>query len=89
MEGEDDTKYEEVLGIHISEAYKRIRGDVANVEWRSLVCHSVACPKQVFTSWVALHGRLRTEDVLLKWDMQITGDCVLCGCHLETLPHLF
>ncbi|KAG5618655.1 hypothetical protein H5410_018479 [Solanum commersonii] len=41
--------------INISEAYRRIRGDVANVEWRSLVCHSVACPKQVFTLWVALH----------------------------------
>lgn len=50
----------------ICEAYKQIIGEATNVEWRSLICHSTACPKQVFTLWIVLHGRLRTKDVLFK-----------------------
>ncbi|KAK6795539.1 hypothetical protein RDI58_008993 [Solanum bulbocastanum] len=52
---------------------------------------SLSCLPQtsVYVMGSTLHGRLRTKDVLLKWGMQITRDCVLCGSHLETLPHLF
>ncbi|PHT29523.1 hypothetical protein CQW23_30893 [Capsicum baccatum] len=40
---------------------------------------------QVFALWLTRHGRLRTQNVLLKWDMPINGDCVLCGSKLVVL----
>lgn len=36
----------------ISAAYKNLRGDVENVNWRSQINHNVACPKQVFILWL-------------------------------------
>lgn len=45
--------------------------------------------KTVSSTSEALHGKLRTKDVLLKWDKTINGDRVLCECPSENLQHLF
>ncbi|XP_059315596.1 uncharacterized protein LOC132066268 [Lycium ferocissimum] len=70
-------------------AYKMLRGAVTLVPWRGLVCHNVACPKHVFILWLALLGRMRTKDLLLKWGMGINGTCVLCNNQPETIEHLY
>ncbi|PHT29524.1 hypothetical protein CQW23_30894 [Capsicum baccatum] len=43
---------------------------------------------QVFALWLTHHGRLRAEDVLLKWGMPINGDCVLCGGYAGIRPKI-
>ncbi|XP_060200091.1 uncharacterized protein LOC132628310 [Lycium barbarum] len=73
----------------ISKVYTAIRGDVQNVEWKHLVCHNSAEPRQVFILWLQLWGRLRTKEVLLKWGLTVSPTCVLCDQAPENANHLF
>ncbi|XP_060190500.1 uncharacterized protein LOC132619685 [Lycium barbarum] len=74
--------------FHIQAAYIALRGPVTEVAWSSLICHSVASPRTVFILWLALLGRLRTQDLLIKWGIDVNGTCVLCKNGLETQEHL-
>lgn len=73
----------------INDTYKLLRGPVANVSWRGLICHNATCPKHIFIQWLALLGRMRTKDLLLSWRMEVTSCCVLCDAHSETQQYLF
>ncbi|XP_026439688.1 uncharacterized protein LOC113338492 [Papaver somniferum] len=42
-----------------------------------------------FISWLALHGRLKTRDKLLKWGVSENDKCVLCDNGSESVAHLF
>lgn len=52
----------------ISKAYSQIRGAVPSVNWRELVCHNCAEPRQTFILWLQLHGRLRTKRRLVEME---------------------
>lgn len=45
---------------------------------------NVACPTQTFILWIALLGRTRTKELLLKWNMTVNIKCVFVN-HSETL----
>nr|XP_033516233.1 uncharacterized protein LOC108947930 [Nicotiana tomentosiformis] len=92
-------KYWQQLGDHstlvhlgkfqTAAAYKRLRGDVPTVDWKRLVFQNVVEPKQVFTLWMRLHGKLRTKDVILKWGKQVDGLCVFYTIAMETARHMY
>lgn len=63
----DTTKLVHGGKFMISKAYTQIRGDMPTVDWKELVCHSCAEPKQIFILWLQLHDRVRTKDNQLKW----------------------
>ncbi|XP_060200721.1 uncharacterized protein LOC132628987 [Lycium barbarum] len=44
--------------------------------------------KTVFILWLALLSSLRTQDLLIKWGIDVNGTCVLCKNGLETQEHL-
>ncbi|MCD7452174.1 hypothetical protein HAX54_015363 [Datura stramonium] len=52
------------------DAYKLPRGPVVNVPWRGLIYHNAACPKHIFILWLALLGRIRSKDLLLRWGLE-------------------
>lgn len=65
----------------IQRAYRKIRGEIPNVPWRNITCFNPGSPKTLFITWLALHGKLRTKGLLLKWGVVDDRTCVLCKIH--------
>ncbi|PHT30365.1 hypothetical protein CQW23_30029 [Capsicum baccatum] len=81
--------------IKIAGMQQKALGDVEKMGMRSARdAKPITCPLSpkvngtVFALWLTHHGRLRAEDVLLKWGMPINGDCVLCGGYAGIRPKI-
>ncbi|XP_055824529.1 uncharacterized protein LOC129893059 [Solanum dulcamara] len=62
--------------FYIAKAYKMLRGEVVNVAWSKMISKNIAEPKHVFILWLNFHGRLRTKDILISWNMNVDPMCV-------------
>lgn len=89
MEAGDSDKFIQHGKYSIQKMYLHLRQNANSVAWKRIVCNSKASPKSTLFMWLALQNRLATKERLLKWNMQIASDCVLCQSQLETLEHLF
>jgi hypothetical protein len=69
--------------------YNDLRGDFAKVAWRKMTCNNPDPPICLFVSWLAIHGRLPTCDILSKVGVQCAQLCTLCKKENETHSHLF
>ncbi|GJW15975.1 reverse transcriptase zinc-binding domain-containing protein [Tanacetum coccineum] len=50
---------------------------------------SQCCPKHSFVMWLAVHGRLATQDRISKWKPNEKYLCPLCGKCADSHDHLF
>lgn len=66
-----------------------IRSSSLSVNWHESVWFSNATPKFAFMTWLAMHNRLTTGDIMLTWNINLDASCTLCRQHLETKNHLF
>lgn len=73
----------------IKKCYILIRVDVQKVAWKTIVFSNPAPPKTVFVSWIALHGKLRTKDIVSKWCTVPDLKCPLCAIHDESTAYIF
>ncbi|XP_056698441.1 uncharacterized protein [Spinacia oleracea] len=89
VEAGDADKFIKHGKYSIQKMYLNLRKNASSVTWKRIVCNSKASPKATFIVWLALQNRLATKETLLKWNMQIHGDCVIYQTQLETLEHLF
>ena len=71
----------------ISSAWKAFRVHRPLVEWASIVWFSGSLPKASFILWLAIRGRLSTQDRL--FNISPAACCSLCGDNLEDHNHLF
>ncbi|KAI0523207.1 hypothetical protein KFK09_005601 [Dendrobium nobile] len=60
----------------------------AIVDWRELVWHKHYALKYSIYSWIAINGGLKTAEELRKRSIFVAPNCVLCGSHFETNPHI-
>ncbi|XP_021861687.2 uncharacterized protein [Spinacia oleracea] len=73
----------------IQKMYKHLRHYSSTVQWKRITCNSKATPKAIFVTWLALLNRLATKDRLVKWNLNVDKQCVLCQEKEETVQHLF
>lgn len=70
-------------------AWQDLRQAGNKVEWFDLVWFSNCTPKHSFIVWIAIQGRLSTQDRIQKWYPDKVMTCPLCNSCLDSLNHLF
>ena len=73
----------------IKQVYNKLRPQPPKVPCRRIICNSLATPKSLFITWLAVQNRLFTKDRMLHWHMSCDPMCVLCGSVPESVDHLF
>ena len=71
----------------IKSAWESIHTRKEQVGWHNLIWYPHRIPKTSFCLWLAIQGRLGTQDRGFFADPQMK--CLLCECHLENHTHLF
>lgn len=59
------------------------------VEWKHLVWYSNSIPKHSFILWLAIRGKLLTQDRMQAWQNMGNSSCAFCGSQWDSLNHLF
>lgn len=79
-----DWKYIEHEGkFVVKKAYEKIR------TWSILLSKNPCTLKASFITWLTLQGKIRTKDIIVRWNLGVDPKCVLCGTHDESVPHIF
>ena len=73
----------------VGRAWKDFRHDKGKVDWAKSVWYSQCIPKHSFVSWVAMHGRLNTQDRIVQWFPGKQMQCALCAQGIDSHEHLF
>ncbi|XP_071729356.1 uncharacterized protein [Rutidosis leptorrhynchoides] len=72
-----------------STVWKDMRPNVPKINWHHMVWFPQVTLKHAFIIWLALKGRLSTQDRLMLWYPQETFKCSLCGQCEDSHSHLF
>ncbi|XP_052621954.1 uncharacterized protein LOC128127522 [Lactuca sativa] len=59
------------------------------VDWYDLVWFQNRIPSHCFILWLAILGRLRTQDRMKRWKNSIDFNCVFCNAQMDSHSHLF
>nr|GEU71745.1 hypothetical protein [Tanacetum cinerariifolium] len=59
------------------------------VPWVKIVWYSQCIPRHAFMVWLAIHGRLRTQDLMVKWEKYGDMRFVFCKKVPDSHDHLF
>ena len=73
----------------IKKVWQDIRQDDQDTIWSGLVWYSHCIPKHSFILWLAIHGRLSTQDRIRKWMPNCDLKCPLCKVCNDSHSHLF
>ncbi|GJR73274.1 RNA-directed DNA polymerase, eukaryota, reverse transcriptase zinc-binding domain protein [Tanacetum coccineum] len=73
----------------ISTVWKDISQQEEKVDWHPLVWFNQSIPKHAFVTWLAIQGRLMTQDRLRVWKPNDVLKCSLCGKCCDSHEHLF
>lgn len=65
----------------------RMRGNLES--WYRIVWFRKAIPRHSFLLWLAIQGGIYTQDRLMAFGISGCSRCVLCGCSVEDIDHLF
>lgn len=71
----------------VSKAYDRLRVSNDSKPWMRMIWRNYIPPKYSFILWLAMRGRLNTNDLWLSDTVDNT--CVFCRRYLEFISHLF
>ncbi|GKC85571.1 RNA-directed DNA polymerase, eukaryota, reverse transcriptase zinc-binding domain protein, partial [Tanacetum coccineum] len=69
--------------------WRDIRGNEAKVVWKDIVWHAHCIPKHTFILWLAVKGKLSTQDKMSKWYPNKVFECSLCQNEADSHEHLF
>ena len=93
MEGDDVNLWKRGFDYHTMfstyESWELVRVIHQTCVWVQVVWFSRATPKYSFITWLVMHNRLITTDLMVRWNMVIPTQCVLCNNLAETRNHLF
>ncbi|GJW71932.1 reverse transcriptase zinc-binding domain-containing protein [Tanacetum coccineum] len=82
-ESSRETKYS------VKKAWESLREKWPNVNWYHVVWFSQCVPKHAFMMWLAIQGKLLTQDRLMKWNKDKNLKCPLCKTCPDSHDHLF
>lgn len=72
-----------------SNVWNTMRGNNDKVCWKDLVWHSNCIPKHTFILWLAVKGKLCTQDKLARRYSNNNFECSLCKKEADSHDHLF
>ena len=73
----------------VKEAWKNMRCNSQKVIWFRHVWFSQCIPRHAFILWMAIKGKLKTQDRLSKWLNVTDMTCPLCNGCKDSHSHLF
>ncbi|GKA31462.1 RNA-directed DNA polymerase, eukaryota, reverse transcriptase zinc-binding domain protein [Tanacetum coccineum] len=85
-------KKNEEVQFSVKEAWKVLRIDGPEVMWHKHVWFSQCIPRHAFILWMALKGRLKTQDRISRWigaDNMGIWDRLKLMCRLEDLSYVW
>lgn len=69
--------------------WKDMCGGGNKVFWKDVVWFSHSIPRHSFVLWMAVQGRLMTQDRIAAWKPNDDMKCVLCKLNQDSHQHLF
>ncbi|KAK4736875.1 hypothetical protein R3W88_000572 [Solanum pinnatisectum] len=87
--GWNEARVIQVEKFSTKQMYQLLRGEYPKVEWRKLVCNTIACPKWSLILYLTLQGRLLTKKRLIACGSVDNTKCILCEDGNENIEHLF
>ncbi|GJS48870.1 RNA-directed DNA polymerase, eukaryota, reverse transcriptase zinc-binding domain protein [Tanacetum coccineum] len=82
-------KKNEEVQFSVKEAWKVLRIDGPEVMWHKHVWFSQCIPRHAFILWMALKGRLKTQDRISRWIGADNMVCPFCKSCKDSHSHLF
>lgn len=70
-------------------AWEHISHQNAKVNWCKVVWFSQCNPRMAFILWMAIKGRLQTQDRVMKWNNDPNMKCRLCNMVNDSHSHYF
>lgn len=90
---EDITKWKDLNGNLVDFSTKQVwdvfRLQNAEVRWNKVVWFSQCNLRYAFVLWMAIRGRLQTQDMLMKWNNNQNMNCPLCDLVNDSHNQLF
>ncbi|GJW64883.1 RNA-directed DNA polymerase, eukaryota, reverse transcriptase zinc-binding domain protein [Tanacetum coccineum] len=78
-----------ITDFNVSQAYYDMSTQWNSVSWRKIVWFSHCIPKHAFIMWMAINGKLMTQDRLKRWGIYDMMVCPLCKKGEESHSDLF
>ncbi|GKA74484.1 reverse transcriptase zinc-binding domain-containing protein [Tanacetum coccineum] len=89
----DVTKWKDNNGklvtFSVKQAWKDRIAEGLKVNWKDMVWYTQCIPKHAFVLWMAVQGRLLTQDRMIKWNPNAVLKCPLCDECSDSHDHLF
>ncbi|GJV98361.1 RNA-directed DNA polymerase, eukaryota, reverse transcriptase zinc-binding domain protein [Tanacetum coccineum] len=82
-------KHNEEVRFSVKEAWRVLRTDVPKVLWCKHVWFSQCIPRHSFILWMAIKGRLKTQDRISRWFNAVNMLCPFCKKEKDSHSHLF
>lgn len=73
----------------VKSAWNFLREEGTKVSWGDVIWFPCNIPRMSFISWLAILGRLSTQDRLMSFGTASCNRCLLCKRDLESIDHLF
>ncbi|GKC07265.1 RNA-directed DNA polymerase, eukaryota, reverse transcriptase zinc-binding domain protein [Tanacetum coccineum] len=73
----------------ISNVWMDMNSNGTKVDWHLLVWFAQSIPRHAFVTWLAIHGRLMTQDKLMMRKANEDLKCALCNQCSDSHNHLF
>ncbi|XP_050222168.1 uncharacterized protein LOC126672261 [Mercurialis annua] len=73
----------------VNSAWRNLAAVENQVSWNKVVWYPGMIPRHSFVTWLAIMGRLNTNDKLMRWGVIQSNVCSLCNTHTETIGHLY
>ncbi|GJX41177.1 RNA-directed DNA polymerase, eukaryota, reverse transcriptase zinc-binding domain protein [Tanacetum coccineum] len=70
-------------------AWLDLREDLPNVEWKDVIWFKQFIPKHRFILWLAIQGKLLTQDKMENWNIGGNPLCGFCNQEANSHDHLF
>ena len=78
-----------IVPFDVSQVSSSLISNEPIVEWYELVWFQNRIPSHCFILWLAILGRLRTQDRMKKWKDTSEFCCVFCNNQIDSHSHLF
>lgn len=78
-----------LIPFSLHDAWLALRTNVHKVTWSNHVWFSQCIPKHAYMFWLAVKGRLLTQDRILKWEPNLKSNCPFCEKVFDSRNHLF
>ncbi|GJX01311.1 putative reverse transcriptase domain-containing protein [Tanacetum coccineum] len=79
----------DMVQFSTNQVWKDIRNDGVKVKRDKLIWFSQCIPRHTFILWLAIKGKLITQDKILKWYPQKVVECPYCKTRPDSHEHLF